>query len=620
VALITKYGTRFDSSVHPLEIERYCIRQGGLWVDQNGNKCGAGLFHHYSELEKILWPEEYTNRWTDWMLRLILTERIIVLGSCKDSGKTRRVSKWALMDYWCYPDTTLFVMTSTTNRGLEMRVWGDIKSLWKRAYDRFDWLEGSPSDSKHGIFSDKLDDTAQVRDMRKGIIGVPTKTSEGAYDGSALTEFVGIKQQRRRLIGDEMQFIPQAYLKVLFAMNAGDFKGVFCGNMLADNGMALDAIAEPEGDWGSEGEITKTTQWRNKYGGVTLNMVGTDSPNLDPETKNKFPGMMTQDAIDQVAKMPNAKETAEWWSQILGIRKSGVISDRVLMIRDIRTNHGFDDVIWADEPKKGLAIDAGYGGDDCVKTIFEYGEEVSGRQVLVFREQSVYPISIISTTTPEDQIANQSKADCDKHGIDYSAVFIEAGMRATLAVSMGRILSPAINAINFGGSATERPVNNDLMIFDERTQQKRLKTCYEHYSKFVTELAFAVRDLVLCGQARLFPMAAAKEFQNRKWEFVAGDRYQLETKLEYKERNSSRSPNDSDSIMIAVEGARRLGFQIERLPTEEQIPTITIMGADGKEVTMTMPGYKPKPKGDDWLHDEVESQNKFERKTELSYD
>ena len=83
-------------------------------------------------MEFLLWPEDYQNRWTDWMLKILLSERISVFGGSKDTGKTRRVSKWALMDYWCFPDTTLFLMTSTTTRGLELRVYGDIKSLWER--------------------------------------------------------------------------------------------------------------------------------------------------------------------------------------------------------------------------------------------------------------------------------------------------------------------------------------------------------------------------------------------------------------------------------------------------------------------------------------------------------
>jgi hypothetical protein len=176
-------------------------------------------------------------------------------------------------------------------------------------------------------------------------------------------------------------------------------------------------------------------------------------------------------------------------------------------------------------------------------------------------------------------------------------VYIEAGMRATLAVSFGRILNPSINAINFGGSATDRPVSNDLFIFDEKQQQKRLKKASEHYSKFVTELAFSVRAVVESGQARTFPQPAAEEFQKRKWTFTYGDRYELESKVDYKERNQSKSPNFSDSVMIAVEGARRQGFQIERLKDPNSV----------------------EPEQHDWLEEEIMKERKFARKQELNY-
>ncbi len=621
---IAKYGRVWNTD-EPMEIERACIRNGGRWQD-NGQSYGEGLFHHFKALQTMLWPEDYHNRWTDWILRLLCEERIVVLGACKDSAKTRSVSKFALIDYWCFPHTTLILMTSTTNRGLELRVWGDIKSLWERAHSRYPQLEGYPSDSKHGIFTDVLDDgdkwdkTPRIRDQRKGIIGIPTITNEGAYDGSALTEFAGIKQVRRRWLADECQHLSCEAVKVLYAMDAGEFKGAFLGNMIADNGKLLDRVAEPEDGWGSEGDVKKSKEWRNKYGGVTLNLVGTDSPNLDPATKNKFPGMISQSSIDRAARLPGARDSVEWWSQIMGVRKIGVVSDRVLTVPEIKSHGGFKDLFWSGTPKRLLAIDAGYGGDDCVKTFCEFGEEVGGMMVLVFREQSVYPVSVSSDITPEDQIANAAKSDCERYDIPYENVFIEAGMRATLAVAFGRILSPGINAINFGGVATDRPVSNDLFIFDENTQQRRLKVCSEHYSKFVTELAFAVRDLVMCGQARLFPQAAAEEFQRRKWRYVYGDRYELESKMEFKERNSSKSPNNADSCMIAVEGARRLGFVIERQPDSIIAQTVTFTDSNGKEITIPMPGARPPAQPDEWLEEEQANYNKIARKNQLTYD
>jgi hypothetical protein len=594
---VLRYGLDWPDTISPLQVEMKFIQSGGF-ITLGGQKFGKCLFDHFKAMEALIWPEDYQNRWTDWMLKILIEERISVFGGSKDSGKTRRVSKWALMDYWCFPETTLILMTSTTTRGLELRVYGDIKSLWERGTNRFPFLAGNPLDSKHGIFTDLLDDSTKVRDMRKGIIGIPTMTSEGAYDGSALIEFAGIKQVRRRLIGDEMQHIVPDYLKVLYAMDDGEFKGAFLGNMIADNGKALDRVAEPENGWGSEGTITKTTAWRNKYNGVTLNLVGIDSPNLDPETKNKFPGMITQESIDRAAKLPGAKDSLEWWSVIMGVRKAGAVSNRVLTVAEIERYGGFKECIWEGSARTRVySIDAGFGGDPCVRTWLEFGQEVHGQQVIQFGDQKVIPILLSAGISAEKQIAQYAKADCDTLGIPYSSVFFDAGMYATLAVEMARELSPEVNAVNFGGTATERPVGNDMMIFDQKTQTRRPKTWYEHVSKFVTELHFVVRLLAQCRQLRKLPREAAEEFGRREWRYVYGDRYELETKAEYKLRYPGESPNHADSLVIGVEGARRLGFAIENMPDPN-----AIIKAD-----------------DDYLEKELAKYQQERKKRQLSY-
>jgi hypothetical protein len=594
-----KYGVEWDDGISPVEIERRCIQKGGQWKWDNGAVAGLGLFQHFKNMESLLWPEDDHHRWSDLILSNILENRITVVCGCRDSSKTRTVSKWALCDYWCWPQETLILMTSTTAQGLEMRVFGDIKSLFARAKERFEFLEGNVVDAKKGIFTDNILNNDDVRDMRKGIVGIPTMTSEGEYQGMALKNFAGIKQKRRRLIGDELQFISCDYLKVLDSMDKGEFRGVFLGNMIADNGKALDRVAEPVNGWTAIDDAPKTKTWKNKYNGITINLCGPDSPNFDEETKDRFPYLLSQSDINSVAARPGGKDTVEWWSQIMGLRKTGVVSDRVLTIDMIQNNGGFKDVIWDQQPTmKICGVDAGYGGDDCVNTYIECGTEVGGVNVIKFIEQKVIPVMISLPISPEDQIALATKQDCDARGIPYENVYIEAGMRATLAVSFGRILSPSINAINFGGSATDRPVSNDLFIFDEKTQQRRLKKCHEHYSKFVSELAFSVRAVVESGQARTFPQPAAEEFQKRKWTFVYGDRYELESKVDYKERNQSKSPNCSDSVMVAVEGARRLGFAIERLKDPNAV----------------------EPDQTDWLEEEIMKERKFARQNELTYD
>lgn len=593
-----KYGLLWEEEVHPVEIERACIRNGGQWKSPRGSVCGLGLFYHYRQMQTLLWPEDDHHRWSDLVLKTILEGRLTVIMGSRDSSKTRTVSKWALIDYWAAPQETLSLMTSTDSRGLELRVWGDIKELFTRARDRYAFLEGSVVDAKHGIFTDDITGDDEARDMRKGIIGVPCISSQGEFLGQALKNFAGIKQKRRRLIGDELQYIPVDYLKVLDALDKGDFRGAFLGNPIGGNGKALDKVSEPEAGWNSLGEITKTTCWKNKYGGTTINLVGIDSPNFDPETRDKYPYLVDSQDAARVAARPGGKKSLEWWSMIMGVRKLGVTTNRVMDTAMLDNCGAFKDCIWSTEPTlKIYGIDAGFGGDLCVASYIECGVEVGGQNVIKFFEQEVVPVEIGTAVTAEDQIARWCKDRAAERGVPDSHVFIEAGMRATLAVSFSRELSADINAINFGGPATQRPVSNDLFVFDEKTQERRLKTCYEHYSKFVTELAFAVRSVVESGQARCFPRSAADEFEKREWRFVYGDRYELETKNEYKLRNSGESPNFSDSEMIAVEGARRLGFVIERLPG----------GKEGQQRPV-----------DDWLEQEERADRQQRKKLELN--
>ncbi len=594
----TKYGLRWPDGATPLEIEFQFIRGGGH-IEKNKKQYGEGLFHHFKAAQTLIWPEDDHHRWSDLILKEYLASRLVAICGARDSGKTRGISKAALIDYYVFPDDTLILMTSTTLRGLELRVWGDVKSLQQRARDRYPGLAGNVVDSKHGIFTDQIDENQDVRDQRKGILCIPLLGSKGEFDGESLRSFAGIKQKRRRWIADECQFINREALTVLDSLDKGDFKGAFLGNPIAENGKALDRISEPMGGWGAEGEITKTSTWKNKYNGVTINLVGTDSPNFDPGTLNRFSYLVDQGDVDRVSARPGGKDSLEWWSQIMGVRKAGAISNRVLTVAEIENYGGFKDVVWsgAGEHTRIYAIDAGFGGDPCIRTVLEFGEDVSGAQVVNFQGQAEIPILISANDTPEKQIAKYAKRECAAFGIPAANVFFDAGMYATLAVEMAREMSPEINAVNFGGVATERPVSNDMFVFDDNGRNRRLKTWSEHVSKFVSELWFVVRLLVQCRQARNFPRESAQEFSRRIWTYVSRDRYELETKEDYKLRNGGESCNFADSLAVAVEGARQRGFQIEMLVT----------------------GQQNKPEADDWLKKELDTHRAFMRKRELSY-
>ena len=563
---IAKYGTYWPEHASDVEIEIKCIQKGGQWTKPNGDIAGMGNFHHYRELQSLLWPEDDHHTWSDLILREVLKNRITAVLGPKDSSKTHSMSKFGLCDYMCFPNETLILMSSTDLRGLELRVWGDVKDLFRRAKDRFAWLPGKAVDHLHGIFTDDLGGDDEIRNIRRGILCVPCIGSDNRWKG--LGSLIGIKQKRRRLLADEMQLMEASYFDALANLNKGDFKGVFVGNPIGEND-PLDKISEPLEGWDAHPEPTKTETWTNRFPeGMTINLVGSDSPNFH-EPKNRYPYLVNEDDIEYIKKVWGP-ESYEMYNQALGIRKPGLDIAKVITRDMCRTFGAHENAIWANDNRtKIYAIDAAYGGDRCVAGWCEWGEDVNGKQVIRVRPPSIVPISVNAPQIPEDQIAAFIAQDCVQNGIAPSRVFHDSTGRGSLGTAISRIWSADTNPVEFGGSATERPVCSDLYVWDEKLQTRRLKRCDEHYEKFVTELWFSVRYAIEGQQIKELPQDVMDEGCSRKWVPGKNNRKCLEKKEDVKSR-TGKSPDLFDWLSIIVEGARRLGFNIARLENKER--------------------------------------------------
>jgi len=568
-----KYGVKWDKLLHPVEIERSMIRKGGQ-ITKGGKTYGNGLFYHYRELQTLLWPEDDHHRWSDLILSEILQNTITCILGPKDSGKTRcALAKFGLTDYFCFPNETLILISSTDVRGLELRVWGDLKSLFQRAKAVAPWLDGHLIDSKHALATQNLQEE-EVRDLRKGIICIPCMSSGGQWTGG-LEKYIGIKQKRRRLLGDEGQAMRPSYMEAIANLNSGDFKGVIVGNPIGC-GDPLDKLSEPKNGWGTEGEITKTSTWDNKFlNGRTVNLVGTDSPNFDfPEDQPvRYPYLINRDSIARVVAF-YGKDSLQYFSQCLGIRKTGLDARRVITKKLCEQFGAFKEAIWKNDSRtKIYAIDAAYGnigGDRCVGGCAEFGLDIHDRMILCLHRPVIIPVSVRFQGVPEDQIAEYVKNDCVAQDIPAEHVFFDATGRGSLGTSFARLWSAYVNPVEFGGKPTERPVANDFYIYDDQLGGRRLKRCDEHYSKFVSEMWFTVRYIIESSQMRELPMDVADEGCMREWKLVKGDKIEVETKADMKER-MGRSPDLFDWLATICEGARRLGFQIHKFETEQEV-------------------------------------------------
>lgn len=579
---IQKYGAAwpiakdFSAAENDLVIEMECIRRSGRWTGKSGQQCGEGLSFHYERMRNILWPHLDSHRWSNLIRDEILKNKVTVIAGCKSSGKTN--SGWIfLCEYFCFPEETLVLVSSTGQRELRMRIWGEISSLWESAKRQFPWLAGHMIDSKIAITTDSIGDkeTAQftARDMRKGIIGVPT-LQNGQKIG--LKNWIGIKQKRVRLIADEAPMMGGTFLSAFSNLDGNvSFKAVILGNP-DDLYDPLGRAAEPDEGWNSSHlHPEKTTVWKTRFmGGTCINLVGTDSPNFDfpSDQPARYPYLISAEKIENTRKF-HGKDSLEYFSQCIGVFKIGLMAKRVLSSELVRLGSAQDDVVWAGVGQtKVYAIDASYGGDRCVGGSAEFGKDTNGNIILAFDEAHEIPI-LVDAGEPEDQIARFVKEYCQSNGIPATNVFHDSTGRGSLGTSFARIWSNECNPVEFGGRPTERPVSLDMFIDDPETGIRRLMRCDEHYDRFVTELWFSVRYAVESSQIRRLPEIAKDELCLRIWTDRNGKKSVepksgTATKPGMKQR-IGKSPDYGDWASIIVEGARRLGFEISKLGKPE---------------------------------------------------
>lgn len=602
MANLEMYGLSWPAGTDPLKVERTFVRGKG-YIIKGGKKFGQGLFHHTRQMVRLCWPEDDDHRWSDLGLRRICENEITVFLGSSDSNKTYLVSRFVLIDWWAHYENTLWLVSSTEMRGAELRIWGKLKELFNRARARHPWLPGTVLESKHAITTEEIsEDGSEARLLTKGLIFIPCKTNNRWLGMGA---YAGIKPTRNGRLGhcgDEVSFMERSFLDAYSNWYGKEnFKGLLTGNP-TDIEDPLCTAAEPVEGWDNWHDTEKTQEWRTKfYGGWAVAFDGRDSPNLDypANLPTKYPYLIGRKKLEAVEKT-EGKDSPLWWMMCVGKPLPGSSTMKVISRAMCEQNKAYEDVIWeGSKTTHVLGLDAAYGGiggDRCVLFHSEFGTDVEGKSVFACRPPITVPVSVKNAELAETQIARFCMQYADGMGIGPENFFFDA--RATLAVELARIWSPNVNAVDFGGPATKRPVSADEYVWDGDKQTKRLKRCDEHYSKFVTELWFSIRYAIMGRQMKRLPREVAAEGAKRLWRFTKGQppRIEVESKVEMKER-TKESPDLFDALATSMEGARRLGFVIENLK-------------DDKSKNQAQ---------DNWLDREVDKHKRFVKKHELTY-
>ena len=541
-------------------IEKEMVRSGGYKQIGSG-VYGNGLHHHFREAMKSLLPHFQWHEWSELLVKSFIENDEIGVAGPASSGKTYTMAACAYTFIQCFPKKTTIIISTTTVQALQLRIWGALKEMHNKAKETRAWLPGTMLESKCSlVFEDNPD---EARDARDAIIGVACRVG-GVWVG--ISNYVGIKNERIVMIADEAHLMERGFLNAAANLRKGSkkspFKLIAMGNP-KDTADALGAVCEPAvdaGGWeGYDGTATTKTWKTRAKNGVAVQICGYDTPNgkLKPD-QPQYDGIITLEQIQNDADY-YGKESVEFQMMNLGIFPQNSIEKRVVTATLCESHGAFDEVIW--ESKNNLSrcvgIDAAYsgvGGDRCVLTDLTWGTDTAGNTVIAFTVPPVIiPVNPKLKEQPEDQIARFIKDYCEAAGIPASYCGLDSTGKGTLVGALGRLWSTEVIPIEFGGKPTERIV-----------QSKDNKRACDAYGKFVTELWFAARSCVVGKQIRMMPRDVAREGSTRAWDYAKGMKQDVEPKEETKVR-LGRSPDLFDSFVVALEVARRNGFEIAQV-------------------------------------------------------
>lgn len=560
------HGLQWADETPDIEIEFYMIRK--LYFGGDKKK----LLQHYLNAHRLLWPEDTQHRWFILGMTAIVDNKISIFLGCANSGKTYLMSCHALIDFWCFPNTSLSLISSTDIRSLELRIWGrGIKNLFNRARARFPDLIGVILESKMAIVPDEVDEEGQfAREIDKGLVCVPC-VSGGRFIG--MSKFQGVKPPSSpgkddgilKHYGDEVAVMQPSILDGYTNWTSNEyFKGVMSANPTDISDPACIA-SEPMGGWDVFVDNGSTQTWRSRWhDSFVVAFDGRNTPNND-EPKNQFKFLARSDFVEKLTATYGA-DSWQLYQQGIGKPSRGMVSNRVITIGLCERHKAFSTAIWKGTGQtKIYHIDPAYGGGDrCIGGVSEFGEDKDGNMVFAVGSPEIIPIRINCGTEPEDQIAEfvynrHKQLSIPPENISYDS--FGGGLLGAAFAKVFGFNCPV--AINSGDTTTERPVRFDLFV-TETNGVRRLKTCREHYSKFVSEMWFSTRELIESNQCRNLPMSVAREGQLRLFKIVAGNKVEVESKDNMKER-VNKSPDEYDWFAIGLELARRLGFKIERI-------------------------------------------------------
>jgi len=490
-------------------------------------------------------PEKLMVRhpWATLMIRAALENKYLAVGGSASSGKSHTMAAWGIINWLCQPQDTLVLMTSTTLREARKRIWGSVMSL-------LSVIDDAPIKIR-----DSIGNAAYINE--KGTLieraGLSLISAEKSKTKEAVGKFIGIKQKRVILIGDELSELSEAILNAGLTNLSKNPSFQMIG--MSNPNSRFDAFgiwSTPKDGWDSV-DTNLDDGWDTKWQGKYLRLDGEKSPNiLAGETI--YPWLPTEEKLTEDKALLGV-ESRGYMRMVRAVFFDSDETTGIYTENEITSSGAMKKVEWQGTPVNLCGIDPAFtnGGDRTILYTAKCGYDTSGQYVIEFGEAIHLNDDATNKAVPRTyQIVQQIKDKCLKLKILPENVSVDAtGAGAPFCDVLAGEWSNKFMRISFGGKAS-----------DKRVSANSPKVGLDLYVNRVSELWFVGKELMRTKQVFGINSDLAQEITERNYDMVKSGslRMKIESKPEFKAR-FGRSPDLADAAFLALDCARqRLGL------------------------------------------------------------
>jgi len=531
--MIHKYNRAWPDTASNASIELACYLEKASI--QTG---GLGEAAHLKNACMLLYPEPYLvwSEWADLLVNAWCDNDFATIWGAAACGKTHMFGAIAMVDWLADPSNTRTVVCSTTVPMLEDRIWGSIEHFYGLYGDAN--LPAKITSSKHKI----LYDSGGGKAARAGIYGVAVL--QGSVN-EAKSNIIGVHLPRMRLIVDEMQATRRAAVEARGNMTKGasrGFKFFGLGNPMS----RLDPLGEfsqPVDGWNSININTGT--WLTKYG-RTYHFDGFKSPAIRDPKKYHF--LITQEQIDkQIAE--DGENSPDVMTMCRGFMPMESSSAVIIGEAAIVQHRAMESVVWRDKFFTVAGFDPAFssGGDKAVLSFLNIGFDNRNALVISIDEIIRIKLDMLDKKVLLEQMCKSVISYCQDRDVSISHLGVDDSGTQSAADEVTRISEIEPIRSSFGKVASEMPIseyNND--------------PCSSMYADKVTEMWYSFAKFIRYEQIRsLIQRDAIYQFSVREVDPNSGRKKKILSKKKMKDYHGV-SPDDADSIVIAVDVARQI--------------------------------------------------------------